>query len=55
LRLVGASDDFANSINFQYTTQKVDTILKEHQPEPMPEDIQKELKAIVQRAETSFS
>jgi trimethylamine--corrinoid protein Co-methyltransferase len=32
----------------------VDTILEEHQPEPLPEDIQKKLKAIVQRAEESF-
>jgi trimethylamine--corrinoid protein Co-methyltransferase len=34
--------------------QQVDTILKEHQPEPLPEDIQKQLSAIVQRAEESF-
>ena len=34
--------------------QLVDSILKEHQPEPLPEDIQQQLKAIVRRAEESF-
>jgi trimethylamine--corrinoid protein Co-methyltransferase len=34
--------------------QQVDTILKEHQPEPLPEDIQKQLRTIVKRAEESF-
>ena len=34
--------------------QRADTLLKEHQPEPLPEDIQLQLKAIVQRAEESF-
>ena len=34
--------------------QQVDTILKEHQPEPLPEDVQQQLRAIVQRAEESF-
>ncbi len=33
----------------------VDTILEEHQPEPLPDDVQKELKAIVRRAEESFA
>jgi trimethylamine---corrinoid protein Co-methyltransferase len=32
----------------------VDTVLEEHQPEPLSEDIQQKLKAIVQRAEQSF-
>jgi trimethylamine--corrinoid protein Co-methyltransferase len=34
--------------------QQVDTILEGHQPEPLPEDVQQQLKAIVQRAEESF-
>jgi len=34
--------------------QRADTILKEHQPEPLPEDVQQQLKAIVQKAEESF-
>jgi len=34
--------------------QRVDAILKEHQPEPLTEDVQGQLKAIVQRAEESF-
>ncbi|MGB7875517.1 MAG: trimethylamine methyltransferase family protein [Anaerolineales bacterium] len=34
--------------------QRVDTLLKEHQPEPLPEDMQQQLSAIVQRAEESF-
>ncbi len=32
----------------------VDTILEEHQPEALPEDIQNEIKNIIQRAEESF-
>lgn len=32
----------------------VDTILEEYQPEALPEDVQKAIKAIVQRAEESF-
>jgi trimethylamine--corrinoid protein Co-methyltransferase len=34
--------------------QQVDTILKEHQPELLPEDVQQQLRVIVQRAEESF-
>jgi trimethylamine:corrinoid methyltransferase-like protein len=34
--------------------QLVDTILKEHQPEPLPEDVRQRIRAIVQRAEESF-
>ena len=34
--------------------QRADTILKEHQPEPLPEDVQQQLKAIVRSAEESF-
>lgn len=35
--------------------QQVDTILEEHRPESLPEDIQQKIKAIVQRAEESFA
>jgi trimethylamine--corrinoid protein Co-methyltransferase len=35
--------------------KKVDTILKEHQPEALPEDVRRQLKDIVKRAEQSFS
>ncbi len=35
--------------------KRVDTILEEHQPEPLPEDVQKELRAIIQRAEEKFA
>jgi len=35
--------------------KRVDTILEQHQPDPLPEDIQQDIKAIVQRAETQFS
>jgi trimethylamine--corrinoid protein Co-methyltransferase len=34
--------------------RQVDTILKEHQPEPLPEDVRQQLGAIVQRAEENF-
>jgi len=34
--------------------QRVDKILAEHQPEPLSDDIQQRIKAIVQRAEESF-
>jgi trimethylamine--corrinoid protein Co-methyltransferase len=34
---------------------RVEKILAEHQPEPLPEDVQKEIQGIVQRAEGSFT
>ncbi len=34
--------------------KRVDTILEEHQPKPLPEDIQEEIQAIIKRAEESF-
>ena len=36
-------------------SKKVDTILEEHQPELLPEDVQKGIKRIIQRAEESFA
>jgi trimethylamine--corrinoid protein Co-methyltransferase len=35
--------------------KKVDAILKEHQPEPLPEDVRQKIRAIVQQAEQSFT
>jgi len=35
--------------------KKVDAILKEHQPEPLPVDVRQKIRAIVQQAEQSFT
>ena len=34
--------------------QQVDTILEGHQPEPLPEEVRQQVRAIVRRAEESF-
>jgi trimethylamine--corrinoid protein Co-methyltransferase len=36
----------------QRATERVDTILAEHKPEPLPEDVARAVHAIVERAET---
>jgi len=46
--------DFGGLSLGRRAAKRVDTILEEHQPELLPEDLQKELKAIVKRAEDNF-
>jgi trimethylamine--corrinoid protein Co-methyltransferase len=39
---------------YERAVDKVDTILAEHRPEPLPDDTLRELQRIIQRAETAF-